>query len=311
VILKKLEIKGYKNFKEKFEIEFHEGLNVLVGENGVGKTAVIDAIRLILQEDEFGRTPIADSDFHKPFDNPLNRSKQIEVKAYLDSLNSEESIAFLPWTNLNNEAFLTLQYDYPANHYGRFKRVIWGGASKASMFEPELFDTIKCIYLPPLRDAEAKLREGRTSRLARLLKNMTRKTAEELKDKGELHPIEKKVKKFNDELAEDPKESISIANKLIKDRLAEAMGNVFSQDTLIQFSEVDLNRIVENLRLLFFPNIQAGTTNDKFRNLDENSLGYNNLLYLATVLAELTIDDAEKTYLKILLIEEPEAHLHP
>jgi len=45
--------------------------------------------------------------------------------------------------------------------------------------------------------------------------------------------------------------------------------------------------------------------------LDENSLGYNNLLYLATVLAELTIDDAEKTYLKILLIEEPEAHLHP
>jgi putative ATP-dependent endonuclease of the OLD family len=41
----------------------------------------------------------------------------------------------------------------------------------------------------------------------------------------------------------------------------------------------------------------------------ENSLGYNNLLYLATVLAELT--ETEENYFSVLLIEEPEAHLHP
>jgi putative ATP-dependent endonuclease of the OLD family len=311
MFLKELSIQGYKNFKEKFEIEFQQGLNVLVGENGTGKTAIIDAIRLVLQEDEFGRTPIGDSDFHKPFDHPLNRSKQIEIIANFDSLTSEESIAFLPWTDLNNKARLTLQHDSPPNKNGRYKRTIWGGASKASMFEPELFDTIKCIYLPPLRDAEAKLREGRTSRLARLLKNLNSKSLAEARAKDELHSLEKKVKNFNTDIASDPKESISIANKLIKDRLSEAMGGVFGQDTLIQFSEVDLNRIVDNLRLLFFPKILAGITNDKFRNLDENSLGYNNLLYFATVMAELTIDDEEKNYLKVLLIEEPEAHLHP
>lgn len=45
--------------------------------------------------------------------------------------------------------------------------------------------------------------------------------------------------------------------------------------------------------------------------MGENSLGYNNLIYLATILVELeeTADDA--TQCRVLLIEEPEAHLHP
>jgi len=39
-----------------------------MGENGVGKTAIIDAIRLMLLEDEFGRRGISETDFHRPFE---------------------------------------------------------------------------------------------------------------------------------------------------------------------------------------------------------------------------------------------------
>lgn len=53
----------------------------------------------------------------------------------------------------------------------------------------------------------------------------------------------------------------------------------------------------------------------QFRSLEENSLGYNNLLYIASILAELILEEdegqGEKTFLRLLLIEEPEAHLHP
>lgn len=47
----------------------------------------------------------------------------------------------------------------------------------------------------------------------------------------------------------------------------------------------------------------------KFRDVAINSLGYNNLLYIATVFAELEAVDNRLFY--VLLIEEPEAHLHP
>lgn len=77
----------------------------------------------------------------------------------------------------------------------------------------------------------------------------------------------------------------------------------------LQFSETTFNKIVENIRMVFFP--QSGETDiKKFRDLATNSLGYNNLLYIATVFSELElIKDAD--VFTILLIEEPEAHLHP
>jgi len=311
--LKQLEIEGYKNFRSPFIITFSSALNVIVGENGSGKSAIIDAIRLLLLEDEFGRSPISDTDFNRPFDKPREQAKSFRIRAKFDGLSQEQTVTFLPWID-QGQAFLTLLVDNKQNHYGRYKRTLWGGASRSSIFERELFETINCIYLPPLRDAESKLQEGKGSRLARLLRNLNIKALNEAKQKGELHPLEEKVKAFNEQLATDQSESIDKANKLIRRRLIEALGTVFGQDTNIMFSETKFNRIVENLRLLFFPQANTTVSRDDFRSLEENSLGYNNLLYLATVLAELAdmnLSTEEPEYLKILLIEEPEAHLHP
>lgn len=93
------------------------------------------------------------------------------------------------------------------------------------------------------------------------------------------------------------------------------MGQVFGQDASIQFSEINFDRIVERLKLLFYPLPSSGGAATRelnmFRELVENSLGFNNILYLATILAELEGLESSKTSHKVLLIEEPEAHLHP
>jgi len=308
--LRNLTIEGYKNFCKPFEIKFSKGLNVLVGENSTGKSAIIDVLRLLLQENEFGRSLISDKDFHTPFKDPKNSVNFFRICGFFHGLSNQEKVAFLPWTDEQGNATLTLQVENKLTSRGRFNWECWGGTSKSSMFERELFETIHCIYLPPLRDAEAKLSEGRGSRLARLLRNLNKQELKKAKNENKLHELEEEVKTFNEKLIE--RDSIQKANNLIRERLKEVLGTVFGQDTQIQYSEINFNRIVENLRLLFFPDLKTGASSEMFRSLEQNSLGYNNLLYFATVLAELAEKNTEDPkYLKLLLIEEPEAHLHP
>jgi putative ATP-dependent endonuclease of the OLD family len=307
MFLSELKIKGYKVFNDDFTIKLNDGLTVLIGENGCGKTAIIDSIRLLLNEDEFGRIGISESHFHRPIDRSMveGGAKCIEVRGTFTSLSSKQQIAYLPWLDAtdNTKAYLNKRIDNKENIRGKFDHTTWGGESLSGIFEWELVNAISCIFLPPLRDAESKLEAYRGSRLSRLFRRDKPK-------KGEpKHELEQKVEDFNKVLLEN--KTISDVNVAIKKYLKESLGTVLGQDVLIQFSEVNFDRIVEKLRLLFYPKIYGSTKPELFRDISENSLGYNNILYLATVLAELDGLEEEKTLHKILLIEEPEAHLHP
>ncbi|MBS4063323.1 MAG: AAA family ATPase, partial [Chitinophagaceae bacterium] len=229
----------------------------------------------------------------------------IELKGTFTSLSDSQQIAYLPWLDAadNTKAYLNKRIDNKPNIRGRFDHTTWGGESSVGIFEWELVSAISCIFLPPLRDAESKLEAYRGSRLSRLFRKDKPK-------KGDpKHLIEQKVETFNTELLKD--DTIKNVNTAIKKYLKESLGTVLGQDSLIQFSEVSFDRIVERLRLLFYPKISDTTKPELFRDISENSLGYNNILYLATVLAELDGLELERTQHKILLIEEPEAHLHP
>ncbi|MEZ8274195.1 ATP-dependent endonuclease [Vibrio splendidus] len=297
-------------FGKEFNIQLTDGLNVIVGENGAGKTAVISAIRQLFHDSESGIYSVTSDDFFSPFVARGKTAPSFSISTEFDGLDVGDKVAFLPWVGASSTALLNLQAENKEIR-GRFKKVIWGGKSKSSLFDPELLDLIQCIYLPPLRDAESKLSNGRQSRLSKLLKALNRKQLKQCKKENELHPLESKLKEFNESLAGNEKLGIKDANKLITENLTNAIGHYFGQNTSIQFAESDFTKITESLTLLFFPDLSV-EDQELFRELSQNSLGYNNLLYIASILAELTLDDDEEQPLfKLLLIEEPEAHLHP
>ena len=161
-------IEGYKNCKNKSIIEFNPGLNIIVGENASGKTTIIDAIRMILREPEINY--FTEDDFYKSFELE-DKKENIRLDLNMKELTSEEKVIFLSWLNADFNAELHLEVEKNPNLKGYYKKSIWGGKSKASAFEEETFEFIDTIYLPALRNAEEKLKNGKKSRLALLLKH--------------------------------------------------------------------------------------------------------------------------------------------
>lgn len=307
-----LTVEGFRCFKEMFSLSLNSGLNVIVGENGAGKTAIINAVRQLFQDSESGRYSISDEDFYSDFTSASYQAPFFSISVRFNDLKVDEKVAFLSWTGNSDSALLNLQVENKEIR-GRYKKIVWGGTARGAQFDPELIDLIQCVYLPPLRDAESKLKNGRMSRLSKLLKAINRKELKECRKDQKLHPLEEKIKDFNETLSKDDKLSIKRANELVGEQLEKAIGHYFGQSTRIQFAESDFTKIVENLTLLFFPDMKPDDES-LFRSLSQNSLGYNNLLYIASILAELTLDDGQaddSPIFKILLIEEPEAHLHP
>lgn len=299
--ISKLSIQGYKNTQKKSTISFNKGLNVLLGENGCGKTAVINALRLLFREPESNYACSPD-DFYCSLDRSCV-SDTIEIDAVLRELTEDEKIVFLSWCNADFDAHLHLRITENPTKLGSMKRKYWGSESTASIFEEDTFDRVECIYLPPLRDAESKLSAGRRSRLAWLLKKKYGDNTESLVAN---------VAEFNDNIVQNKDgkyTEIQEVKASINGKIVQALGTRLGQSVNLQFSETTFNRIIENIRMVFFP-LSGETDIKKFRDLATNSLGYNNLLYIATVFAELELIKDSDIF-TILLIEEPEAHLHP
>lgn len=310
--INELTIKGFRTFSQPFKVQFNSGLNVIVGENGTGKTAIVSALRQLFVDSEAGRYSVTDQDFHLGFPKGSIRASEFTISASFADLDMPEELAFLNWKDAAGNTKLNLNVENREIR-GRFKRTLWGGLVKGGI-DTDILDLINCIYLPPLRDAEEKLSNGTRSRLAKLLKAISKKDIKVHENAGTQHPLVERVQAFNTELADSDAYPIKQANELISLSLKDAIGVHFSQATRIQFSESDFSRIVEGLRLLYFPDV-GHVDASLFRSLNENSLGYNSLIYIASILAELTFgagkNDRDAGYFRLLLIEEPEAHLHP
>ena len=271
-------------------------LAVLLGENNSGKSSVIDALRLLLMPEAGPRSRLwlTKDDFrHGPDGTRTTDVLELEVQ-FADLTDDEQARMVTCLSPSLGPATARLRLRATIGTTGRIDTQWFGGDSRNPEVEKWAREAAVFTYLPALRDAAADLRPGRDNKLVGLLECLAPTQSD---DRAEIVRI---LEEANKDLEKVP--AVVDARSGIQDRL-EAMTGAggFTQQTGLVFADPRFERIVATLRAL------AGAVQPM--ELAENGLGYNNLLYTAVVLAALA--DNREAALRVLLIEEPEAHLHP
>ena len=270
-------------------IHFQSGLNVLIGANNAGKTAIVDALRSLLAGHDEPYPRLDSDDVHRP--KAGVPSGDITFKYVFRGLSADDEADFMtalkPTKTGELEAHITICFS-EADKTGRLRAKRWCGDHDDVGLTADMMENLRGVYLQPLRDASQALRPGRASQLSRLFQLL-------IDDDGKAE-INEALKALDEELKKQG--PIVSTHKAISSRHSDMLGPQLSQLLDIGVSASDFQRLAARLSL----------TVDLFE-LEQNGLGFNNLIFMAVVLSELT-KNPQASY-RGLIIEEPEAHLHP
>lgn len=286
--LSHLTIHNFRSCKET-EVKFQPGVTLLVGENNAGKSNIVDAIRLGLDPLSGRATRYFEAD-----DLTENATGPIDIALEFKDATDFQKALFINGLDLETG---TIQYQtsyLPATReMPRGKRLRTAGKPRGTDSDFEARAKINCVYVEPLRDAKYQLASGNGRRLGTVLNALL--SEEEKRD------FEQNAKDAFDRLSSEG--PISTVNSKIQSHLATLTDPIRSQTVKVDFETPKLEKLARALRM------KMAEKGIEPRDLASSGLGYANLLFLSTVLLELSV--VRESELTILLIEEPEAHLHP
>lgn len=287
------------NFRKFGEIDgkpgliltMNKGLNVLIGENDAGKTAVIDAIKFVLLTQSREYTRLEKDDFH-------GDSNELNIECIFKGFTINQAKDFLEWIAMDINKEYTLRVFLNAKKDIKGKLFIddirAGNDNEGQILHSKARDLLRTIYLKPLRDAENELAAKRNSRLSQILYSHPEFS------EGDEHKLVVIIKDANQKIKEyfDCVDLTTEEKKILKSinlYLSKFSDNKNLLKSNIELAKVGLKTILEKIDLLL--------TSTK------SGLGSLNQLYIA---AELLLLQIEKTEgINLALIEEIEAHLHP
>lgn len=291
--LHQLRIQGFRRFND-LTLQFKEGLNVIIGPNNGGKTAVVDALRVLLSVSDEGSLRLTELDLHQP--KAGVSSTEARFTFAFRGLTTQEEADFItalkPFTTkgatkVSYEASFTVQYTQ-ADPGGRLKVRRWVGDHEENTLTTDMLEELRAVYLQPLRDPASGLKPGRFSQLSKLLHRLSQQSQRD--------QLQEMLKKFDAGLK--PKPPLSTTNTIIGDKHKAMLGSELAQLLDLELSPSDFARFAARIGLSV-----AGME------VEQNGLGFNNLIFMAVVLSELSLNNAA-SYCG-LIVEEPEAHLHP
>lgn len=303
--ISRIRIKNFANFSN-LDVSTSESV-VIVGENKVGKSNFIFALRLLLDP------TLPESDRYLSLEhfwdglgaNKLGETVEISIDltdftddprliAHLSDclidpgppMVARLTYRFRPKPELEGDPESLADYEY----------LIYGGNDPDTSVKPGLRRMLPVDVLEALRDAEGDLANWRRSPLRPLVEELIANL-----DADDRNTFEETINEAHDALAAI--DEVEETATTITDRLVAIVGEQHATAVKLGFVPVGIDAVLKGLRLL----IDDGT-----RSVSEASLGSANLIFLALKSLQLDrlVSERERDH-TFLVVEEPEAHLHP
>nr|WP_246481471.1 AAA family ATPase [Amycolatopsis umgeniensis] len=292
-----LEARNFRSLRE-VRLPVREHLTVVIGENNGGKSNLLDLVRLLTDPLDGRRDRYWDADDVAR----MPGSGIVELGATF-AMTSPTQLGIYSQGALDDMESVRYRVTYTApvgsETRGKLTWVAGEGRSSDRDPEPEARGRLRHVYLPPLRDAQRELNSGSGNRLRVILNYLLNE------HKVPVENFVGAVKRNLDTLrtAEETGAVLDGVESAVRAPLSDVSAGASPQVADISFADPDLLSIARSLR------IRMNDQGLDPRDIRGSGLGYANLLYIATVVAELrTARDHDLT---VFLVEEPEAHLHP
>jgi putative ATP-dependent endonuclease of OLD family len=252
------------------------------------------------------------NDFHLDKNDPDAEIEDIEFHLFFEIENAVETGIYNDFLSVGDggKQELQLHFRYYIDERSGVKKVrynVWGGDNEGQSITPDVLDLIYFIHLDALRDAVHHLRPVRGNRLGELYSKIVTDEKRQEFLSGKLRNV------LNGDT--DWNTLIDQGKSKVNEHLKETTITGKEQNVEIDFLPYEFRRIVDNLRIqtpVYNEDIIENGNKQRYFELHQNGLGYNNLIYIATVLGDLKRQkELESDAYVALLIEEPEAHLHP
>jgi putative ATP-dependent endonuclease of the OLD family len=344
--ISEIRIKNFRNFDE-LSVTFNHGLNVIIGHNNSGKTNLIKALQFVLDRNLKDKPSI--DDFCK-FNLDYSIPPSIEISIFIKELNDkpDDKNVVYDWLIKDSPEYiaqLTYVYDLPTKNHEDYKtqiedcknekgefnqdkclkliskkflakyvsRIFGGIPTKQERADFESLDRFDFQFLDAIRDAEKQMFFGNKTLLRNVLNYFLDYDLTNGQGFEDLLPEKAKaLNKREDEFIEKSRTLLEILiQRIDKDKILQYSNETGADKGGLPHFDADIEEqeLLFALRLI----VEKSGFNLPIKN---NGLGYNNLLFIALVLAKMQMEssaymgDNAKVF-PVLAIEEPEAHLHP
>ena len=352
--ISKIKIENFRNFRSN-EIEFNDGINVIIGHNNAGKSNLIKALGLVLNPNSKKRLSIHDFNMNVSLDELKQHSPKVSITVTISkgkTSNNDDLVTVSEWlTSLTEdyEAKLTYEFFLPERYEQKyleemgslaqsneqevpkellgkaFKTIdneflrfythkIWGGeATNQNQADNELLQRFDFQFLDAIRDVERDLVSGRNVMLKEVLHFFLDYEIKSSTDKA--LDKNKEIKDKSKQFAEDSSKLIQVLDKRMESG-KEAILSYANQTGASLKSTPNFEGETSDIEMLSFLRLIIEEAGFKIP-ASHNGLGYNNLIYISILLAKMQANADEEYFggnskvFPVLIIEEPEAHLHP